>query len=164
MNNLSIQQLLQRKTLLKCIPLGVIELGNNSQVSAEHYPPYLPQITIADTEIIFNQSIERELCDAKLFLILTNRQQKHEENKVFFSQIQFSFFLGFKKQPVHFGSYLFLSFPFFFFISFPSQSRINVSSRLHLRELRSPFNKSFPKRLKDAFPRQSLSIRRPIKA
>lgn len=129
MNNLSIQQLLQRKTLLKCIPLGVIELGNNSQVSAEHYPPYLPQITIADTEIIFNQSIERELCDAKLFLILTNRQQKHEENKFFFIDT-ISFLPRFQEATSTFWKLPFsvLSFFLFYFFSFSEQNKCQLQT------------------------------------
>lgn len=41
-------------------------------------PTVLALDYVADTEIILNQSIERELCDAKLFLILTNSRNMRE--------------------------------------------------------------------------------------
>lgn len=90
----------------------------------------------------------------------TYKQQKYEGNFFFY---RYNFFPDFKvSRSNEYILEVSSSFPFFFFISSPLQSRTNVSSRLHLRELRSPFNKSFSKRLKAAFPGWSLSIRRPI--
>lgn len=105
-----------------------------------------------------------ELCNTKLFLNLTNRLQKREGKNWWVLVGRSSLLFRFQEATSRSWRFLFLFLSFsclLFFFSFSEQNKCQLQSSSQGRWA-LPFSKAFTERLKDAFPRQNLGIRRPI--